>query len=146
MFRSEAQVALDDLQLACRHAAGLYEEDAAIIGNAPLAELFRELGAQRSRMADRLERQQRRLGDLPSVPDEDRETLTHLKDRLQAQLSRDEYRTLLDNRLQTEHELEYLVDRALTQELPAPARSLLEDVRRQVELGRRRLRAALGAL
>ncbi len=146
MIRSESQVALDEVQQACRHAARLYEEDADIIDAAPLAALFRELAQQRERMADRLERQLRRLGELPSALDEDRETLSRVKDRLQARLSVDECRTLLDNRLQTEDKLQQLVDHASTQQLPAPALAQLEDARRQIQLAQRRLRSAMGAL
>lgn len=146
MLRSEAQVALDDLQRGSRHTAGLYSEDAHILGDAPLAELFKEMADQHERMAEWVEQQQRQLGDLPSGPDADRETLTQIKDRLQAQLSDDEYHTLLESRLHDEEELARQVRYALAQDLPPETAEVLEDVYRQVGLARRRLRAALGAL
>ncbi|RFA26168.1 hypothetical protein CAI21_17720 [Alkalilimnicola ehrlichii] len=148
MFRSEAQVAVDDLQLGHHHAAALYEEDADMIGDPLRAGLFKELAEQRSRMGERLAQHLKRLGELPSGPDEDRETLSYLKDMIQARISDDEYRTLLENRLATEQELARLVRHAqfIAGELPPATVRVIEEAARQVELAQQRLQRALGTL
>jgi hypothetical protein len=146
MFRSERQVALDDLQRACRRTAESYEEDAAIVGVEPVAELFRELAAQRERLADRLAQQQKRLGDLPSGTDTDQQTLSELKDRLQAHMADAGFQAVIENRLANERDLRELAEHALEMDLPTPTRHLLNDVKRQAEQGARRLQAARDAL
>lgn len=145
MFRNETQVALDDLQIALQDAAARYREEAALTHDPALAELLEDLAGQRERLADRLAVQQRQLGDLPSRADTERETLVELWDWLQAKLSRDEHRALLEKALGTEEHLDRLLDRALVRPAPDSSRTLLSEMQRQVELGRRRLRAAMGA-
>lgn len=143
MWRSDSEVALNDLLEAVRESADLYADDAEVLGQGPLRALFDELAGRRDRFAGELAELVRRHGDLPSAPDADAETFHRLGNRLRAALSADERRALLEDRIAAEEALLRRIQQALVQPVGADAQELLGEFRQDVEQVRALLRVQL---
>ena len=143
MWRSEAEVALNDLEEFVREAADLYADDAEVLAPGELADLFADLAARRDRFASRLADHIRRSGDLPVLPDADRETFHRLGNRLRAALAADGRQALLEDRIAAEEELHQRIEQALAQPVGPEAESLLAEFRRDNQAARELLRARL---
>jgi uncharacterized protein (TIGR02284 family) len=140
VLRDERQTALNDLEVAAREAADAYADAADWAGDAELARQFRELGRTRQRMADELAEHIRRLGDLPSAPDADRETLTQLWAHLRGAVTGSWRAALLAECEQAEQVLEGHIASAVALELAADTREALQRFARDIASARERLR------
>lgn len=143
MFRSDAQVALNDLLVALRESADLYADDAELADGAPeLAALFETLARRRSELGEELAAQVRKSGDLPRLPDADRETLLRLGNRFRSRMAPNALDELIGDRLAAEGELAQRVAEALCAVGAPEPRLLLNQLQREVGAARRRLEAA----
>jgi len=126
MIRDERAVILDDILVLCEEAADQYEDGRNRIDRDEwLSGLFARLARERHEMAMEVEQHIRRFGDLPSEPDADDETVERLLSRLKSALTDDVRLALLDERINTEKELVFLIGRAMEQSLPAETRLML---------------------
>lgn len=140
LLRSDAEVALDEAVECCKAAADHYRS-AAEVAPPDLMELFEELGRQRLEWWRRLEDEVRRMGNLPSAPDADREAVEQLVTRVKAALSRDEHLALTERAMKVEEEISVRAGAAFREDLPPSARELLGEIEAGSAAARRRLAA-----
>lgn len=147
LFRSDAEVAVDEVTIACKQAALRLTDIADLAAeDAPdLEALLRDLAAGWAALSTDLEQVVLDLGGLPGAPDDDREVLEeavrHLRDALAG-----ERRTLLveDARAAGDAVAEALRPAQapeVAEALPPAARATLDAVAAQVDTGRQRLDA-----
>lgn len=141
ILRTDAELALDDVTESCKAAADHYRS-AAPLAPPPLAEEFGELGRRHGEWGRRLEEEVRRMGNLPSAPDADREAVDHFLTRVKAALSRDERAALLERAAEVEAEVAARAEAALREEVPPSARELLRAIAEGAGSTRERLSAA----
>lgn len=142
MLMEDRQIAVNDIVVACLEAADHYRDDAGRFEESALCELFERIAVQHQEIAETLREQVRRLGALPREPDTEREQAQQLASRLKASFSLDEYRTVVDERIEAEQHIESLIDAALQFELPAAALECLDQARGMVADIQRRLAAS----
>lgn len=140
LLRNDAEVALDEAVEGCKAAADHYRS-AAEVAPPDLMALFEELGRERLEWWKRLEEEVRRMGNLPSAPDADREAVEQLVTRVKAALSRDEHLALAERAAKVEDDLSARVRAALREDLPPSARELLGEIDAGTAAARQRLGA-----
>jgi Domain of unknown function (DUF2383) len=128
MLRTELQVALNDVIVACQEAADGHETAADVIPDAGLAARLKAFVTERREAAERLGEHLRELGDLPRVPDSDLEALRDLVSRFKSALSPEEWRSLLDDRIQAEQHLVACARAALALEQREATKALLHEI------------------
>lgn len=131
LLRTDLQMALNDLHVTLMESADYYSDAAGFLeGEAhhSLCAELQRLAEERSALAGRVEAAIRQTGDLPSVPDADRETGGEWLQRLQAVLDEDQAEHILAQRLEAEEHLREELD-AYTM---APVRESYHDVYQQV--------------
>ena len=143
LIRSDQQVALNDLLVAiqkiidhCRDAEKLLPESA----------ITHELHAQASQhelVIPKLENVIRTLGDLPSVPDPDRESGEMLIHHLGAELSADYEKETLEQRIHAEQEVTRLVNAAREAGADESCAALLDTIADNAAQATGRLQALL---
>lgn len=141
MLRSELQSAINDVVVACEEAADGHEHAATFLeaqGGEALR-LLRALAEQRRAAATELGDQLRELGDLPTAPDTELETLHDLVARVKAALSADERQVVLEDRAQAEAAIEQAARAALRMQLPDRCRELLAQLHEETRLAQQRL-------
>jgi uncharacterized protein (TIGR02284 family) len=144
MLRSELQVALNDVVVACLEAADGHERSADFELDPQLADLLRVLTEERRSLAEALGERLKATGDLPRAPDSDLEAVRGVVSRFKAALSADERRALLEERAVAEANLEEVAASALCRDdLPADARALVEQIRERARNARDRLTTLL---
>lgn len=148
IFRSDAQVALDDVVVGCKRTAEHLADAAHLAENdAPeLAELFRSLADERAAMAADLERHLLDMGTYPGEPDDDLEVFDQVVRRLRDLLNMHDRRLLLQERIEEEEDLASTVSRALQEDVPATTKETLKTVQARVAQGLRELRDARARL
>lgn len=111
MFRllSDTEVALNELLVACRESIDHYQDAAELVGQSDIAERFLDIAKRRKLFLNRLSSAIRDLGDLPSVPDPDKEAGEMILHRLGAALSSDYTNEALTQRIKTEEHILALV-------------------------------------
>lgn len=111
MFRllSDTEVALNELLVACRESIDHYQDAAELVGQSDIAERFLDIAKRRKLFLNRLSSAIRDLGDLPSVPDPDKEAGEMILHRLGAALSSDYTTEALTQRIKTEEHILALV-------------------------------------
>ena len=111
MFRllSDTEVALNELLVACRESIDHYQDAAKLVGQSDIAERFLDIAKRRKLFLNRLSSAIRDLGDLPSVPDPDKEAGEMILHRLGAALSSDYTNEALTQRIKTEEHILALV-------------------------------------
>lgn len=128
MLRSELQVALNDVIVACHEAADGHETAADVIPDTELAARLGALARERREAADQLGEHLRALDDLPKVPDSDLEALRDLLSRFKSALAPEEWESLLDDRVQAEQQVAGYVRAALALEQRDEARAVLRRI------------------
>lgn len=78
MLRDDKDVALNDVLVACRKAAGHYGQAAGLADGPERVAAFQRLALRRQADADRLETLVRRCGYLPEEPHKDKQDISHL--------------------------------------------------------------------
>ncbi|GAA0578213.1 lipid kinase [Caenispirillum bisanense] len=143
MLRDDRAVLLDDVIVAVKRSVQDMR-DAAATPDPPdrLSAALEAIADRRGRLVERLEDALRGLGDLPSAPDPDRQTFSHLTLRLKALLSGDQAGTLAEAALTDEDDLTAALSVALQADLPAEATAALRDLQADVAAARQEITAA----
>ncbi|BFM19210.1 hypothetical protein [Gilvimarinus japonicus] len=132
VLRNDLQVALNDLHVALMESADHYRYAAEFVSDALTGELFETLAEARDLLADEAEEAIRDSGDLPSVPDVDRETGEQLLQRLEAVFSADEAADVMAQRLEGEAQFEELLNtpeiKAIDKDYPTLRRACLQSI------------------
>ena len=143
VLREEREIALTDAVLALKGAARQLDDEAGVLKEGAVAELFRELAAEHRAMAAELDAELRRLGYKTREPDPDAEIGKELLTRVKAALAADETRVLVQEREAGEESAENAVDAARQlADLPAETRALLDSLADRIASARSRLAAA----
>lgn len=135
MFRllSDTEVALNELLIACRESIDHYQDATELVENPDIADIFLEAAKNKKLFLARLEIAIRDLGDLPSVPDPDKETGEMMLHHLGAALSADYTNEALAQRISAEEHILALINAARTTN-PNPSRMhLLNDLSKHSE-------------
>lgn len=109
IFRSDEQVALNDLLMASEKTADHYRDSADFLHGLEVSKEMRSIADERDALAQRLREAIRSSGDLPSAPDEDRESVEKLYQRVHASFSHDEIRDVIQHRLEAEVHFEHII-------------------------------------
>lgn len=105
LLRTDKEVALNDLLVASRETADHYQDAIEYLEDPQLTPVLREIIQERQAFIARIEQSIRALGDLPSVPDPDRETGEMLIHHVTAALSPDSANEILEQRVKAEQQL-----------------------------------------
>ena len=147
LLRTDLQMALNDLHVTLMESADYYSDAAGFLeGDAhqTLCEQLQRLAEERSALAGKVEAAIRQSGDLPSVPDADRETGGEWLQRLEAVLDEDQAEHILAQRLEAEDNLL----QELSAYTMAPVRESHHDIYQQVidhvRMAREQLQALRG--
>jgi hypothetical protein len=127
-LRSDQEVALNDLLVALRESVDHYNDAIELVDPSPLTPLLREAAIQRSQFIPRLEDAIRQLGDLPSVPDPDKESGEMLIHHVGAALSNDYEPDVIEQRIASDQQLAQLVNDARKNTSEASFTQLMEDI------------------
>lgn len=135
MFRllSDIEVALNELLVACRESVDHYQDATELVEHADIAKNFAKIASQRKTFLTRLEAAIRELGDLPSVPDPDKEASAMMLHHLGAALSPDYTNELLAQRIEAEEQIMNLIDQARATAVNESCAALLTDLANHVE-------------
>jgi len=125
---SDSEVALNELLIACRESVDHYQDATELVEHSDIAESFRQIANQRKLFLNRLESAIRELGDLPSVPDPDKEAGAMILHHLGAALSPDYTNELLAQRIAAEEHILTLIDQARATKLNPSCAALLTDL------------------
>ncbi|MCW8193810.1 hypothetical protein F6455_03290 [Proteobacteria bacterium 005FR1] len=112
IFRTDQQVALNDLLVESEKTADHYRDSADFLEGLEVSAKLRAIADERDRLVQRLRQAIQSIGDLPKAPDEDRESVEKLFHRMHASMSRDEIRDILQQRLDGEDHFEAVIQRA----------------------------------
>lgn len=110
IIRSDKEVALNDLIVACGESVDHYRDAAGFLEEADLARVFTSIADQRETFVTRLANAVRALGDLPSVPDPDKEAGAMLLHHAGALLVDDYAADVIAQRIEAEQHLVELIN------------------------------------
>jgi hypothetical protein len=110
ILRSDKEVALNDLLVAIRESVDHYRDASAFLDAGNLTQLLASIGARREAFIPPLENAVRALGDLPSVPDPDKETGAMLVHHAAALLSENYAANVINQRLEAEQHIVELIN------------------------------------
>lgn len=135
MFRllSDTEVALNELLVACRESIDHYQDAAELVGQSDIAKRFLDIAKRRKLFLNRLSSAIRDLGDLPSVPDPDKEAGEMMLHHLGAALSSDYTNEALTQRIKTEEHILALVHAARKTEPNQSCTTLLIELSSHIE-------------
>jgi hypothetical protein len=130
MFRllSDAEVALNELLVACRESVDHYQDE-----QSEATDIFRDIANQRKLFFNRLANAIRELGDLPSAPDPDKETTEMIIHHLGAALSPDYLSEAISQRISAEEHIQELIAKARETEINETGSVLLNDLSLHVD-------------
>lgn len=127
-IRTDEEVALNDLLVASRETVDHYQHAIEFFKELQLASILRTIVQQREALMVRIEDAIRALGDLPSVPDPDKETGQMLLQQISAAISADTAAEILKQRVEAEKHLLELVDACRATSLAQSQAALLDDM------------------
>lgn len=130
---SDTEVLLNEILVACRESVDHYEDAIQLIENADITERFQQIAAQRKLFFNLLSAAIRELGDLPSVPDPDKETGEMILHHLGAALTPDYSGEVITQRIAAEENIKSLIKNARETDLNEKGRALLDDLLQHVE-------------
>ena len=142
MLRNERQIALNEVVVASKTAADIYEACAERVHEPDFAANLRETAAERRAALPDLESWLRSTGDLPREPDEDAETARELVTSIKSAFSLDERRPVVEDCEEAEQALEQAIAAALRLDFEKPVRRSLKQIHEQARAGRKRLQGA----
>lgn len=125
---SDTEVALNEILVACRESVDHYEDAIKLVENPDITERFQKIATQRKLFFKRLSVAIRELGDLPSVPDPDKETGEMILHHLGAALTPDYTNEVLTQRIEREQQLLELIRNARNTDVNETCRTLLDDL------------------
>lgn len=140
LIRTDEEVALNDLLVASRESVDHYRDAADFLEDKKFTDVLRAIASQREPFIARFEQAIRAMGELPSVPDPDKETGTMLIHHAGALLSKDYSLDVIEQRLTAEEHLTVLTNNARAVGINA---RLLEDFSTHLAQVNQQLRALL---
>lgn len=130
-WRSDAEIALDDVTIGCKRTAAHLADSADLAEDPDVAALFRGLSARRADWGAEMERRMLEMDLDPGAPDDDGETVRQMARHLKAAFTNAEHRDLLDDCLTESEDLATTVSKALqTDDVSEAARDTLADLER----------------
>ena len=134
MFRllSDLEVALNELLVACRETVDHYRDGKELISDKNIANQFKQLASEREPFIALLEQKIRDFGDLPSVPDPDKEDGEMLVHHLGAAVSEDYDEKLLQQRIDAEKNILEIIKQARANVEDNSCDTLLDNLENQV--------------
>ncbi|MCK7597393.1 hypothetical protein M0G74_08950 [Microbulbifer sp. CAU 1566] len=133
IFRSDVQVALNDLHLALQESADHYRFAAEFLGESPACQVCEQLAGAREALALKVADLIRAAGELPSEPDRDLEAAAQLRQQFEALFSEDAAAGVVRQRIRSEMDLENLLKGDVVSPLEAEHAALLRDCRNSAE-------------
>lgn len=138
LFRSDVQVALNDLHVALQESADHYRFAVEYLGESPACSVCEQLADAREALAAQVAEAIRASGELPGEPDRDLETASQLRQQFETLLANDAVSGVVGQRLRAEKELQGLLksDRlsALEAEHGALLRRCMSSAEQAIEL------------
>lgn len=133
LLRTEQQAAINELHRAMAKSVDHYVDAAGFLQDEGMAAFLRESAETREQFCDRVVVILDKLDDLPMSPDTEKESLEQLMYRMGAKVSADEVATILQQRLDDEHELHEQL-RAIQQlDLDTSTMQLLDEILQHVD-------------
>lgn len=132
LLRTDKEVALNDLLVASRETADHYQDALEYLDDHPITPALRDIMQARLSVIERIEQAIRALGDLPSMPDPDRETGEMLLHHVTAALSSDSATEILEQRIKAERHLLALLQACNDVGLDNDQPQLLQEMAQQV--------------
>lgn len=139
MLRNERQIALNEIVVACKEAADIYEACAERVHEPDFASMLRETATERRAALPDLESWLKSIGDLPREPDEDAETAREFLTSIKSALASDERQPVVEDCEEAEQSLEQAIAVALRLDFDKPLRRILKRIYEQAKAGRKRL-------
>ena len=135
MFRilSDIEVVLNELLVACRESVDHYEDAIERIDGSTEATRLRSIVAHRKLFLGKLTTAIRELGDLPSVPDPDKEAGEMIIEHLGASLSENDTGYIISHRINAEKHIQTLIDNARDTEMEESHRALLQQLSAHID-------------
>lgn len=130
---SDTEVALNELLVACRESVDHYQDATQLVDQSKIAESFRDIANHRKLFFRRLSSAIRDLGDLPSVPDPDKEVGEMIIHHVGAALSADYSNEVLKQRITAEENIKELIDKTRATDIDETVRELMDDLSQHVE-------------
>lgn len=142
LLSTPAEAALAEIGSYCRECADRYRDAAGLAQSVPLRDLFATLAARHDTAAAEVESYIRAHGELPRMPDPEREALGELATRVKRVFAADEGDVLIGERVDGARQLDALVVAALRFDHDAATRACLAGVQRLAQESIARLEAA----
>jgi hypothetical protein len=133
IFRTDKQVAFTDLLVAVEETVEDYIDLAKVLGDSPSAAQFLTFANERIPLIESLEAELRLLGDLPSVPNADKEDVGKLVHRIRAAFSSDALHPALKELIGDEEHSLQLAKICEQKELNEAERKLVMDLVQQID-------------
>lgn len=135
MFRllSDLEVTLNELLVACRESVDHFRDATRIIAAEKMAQDLKQIADAREHFIPALESQIRELGDLPAMPDPDKEDGEMLIHHIGAAVSDDYTHTLLQQRIEAEKNILTLIEQTKNNDEDKACGSLLDELELQVK-------------
>lgn len=135
MFRllSDLEVALNELLVACRESVDHFRDATRIIAAEKMAADLKHIADAREYFIPKLENKIRALGDLPAMPDPDKEDGEMLIHHIGAAVSDDYTATLLQQRIEAEKNILELIKQTKNNDEDKACGKLLDDLELQVK-------------
>jgi hypothetical protein len=132
-IESEAEIAVDEVILACQAAAGRYRDTGAISENGRWTNWFEDAARRRDEAATRLQTALREQGGLPHGREQETETVRSVATHLRAAIAGDQQAKLFEVCHEAENAVAEAIATARGQSLPetisATLARLADDVR-----------------
>ncbi|WP_039917855.1 DUF2383 domain-containing protein [Cellvibrio mixtus] len=134
MFRllSDLEVSLNELLVTSRESVDHYRDAVQLLTDEKIANEFKKIADERKQFIPALENKIRELGDLPSMPDPDKEDGEMLIHHISAAVSEDYTSKLLQQRIDVETRIVELIDQANSSDENNVCGKLLADLALQV--------------
>ncbi len=131
MFRllSDLEVSLNELLVACRESVDHFRDATRIVAAEKVAQELTHIADAREKFIPALEQQIRELGDLPAMPDPDKEDSEMLLHHIGAAVSDDYTNALLQQRIAAEKNILSLIDKTRALDEPNSNNKLLNNLR-----------------
>lgn len=128
LFRTDRQLALNDLLVATSELANHYQDAANFLDDGDVCAKLEEFSKRHLMLTPRLEQAIRAEDDLPTAPDPDREAGASVLEHIGANLSADEAVKVIEHRVANEETLSQLIKQARDAGLGDSYAELLKDL------------------
>lgn len=130
---SDTEVAFNEILVACQESIDYYENAITRIDDENKAALFQSIVNQRKLFSNSLTDIIRSNGDLPAMPDPDKETGEMIIEQVAASLSANDINYVVSHRIETEKHLQTLIEKATEMEMNESDQKLLQNFLNHIE-------------